>query len=121
MRTRISLSALTATAALAFAPAAFAGDMKSDKAPKAKMTATYTTQTSDQARIIKMRAEADSEVRGALIRGDMIAVEGPNGETYINKLIPVSELPDPTLNVRTLDTVTFTHNGRTYTNRIVSE
>jgi hypothetical protein len=118
-----TLSVLAATFAMAFAPAAFAGDMhksdadKVDKAAKmqiAKPNVTLTPRTTE------IRSEIAAEVRGAIARGDMIAVEGTDGTTYFNQLIPVSELPDPTLDVQIVDTVTFEHNGVTYTNKIVN-
>ena len=52
---------------------------------------------------------------------DAYIVEGENGQLYINHLIPVSELPDPTLAVRTEDTYSVEYQGMTFTNRVVSE
>lgn len=50
---------------------------------------------------------------------DAYIVENNAGDLFINHLIPVEDLPDPTLSVQTEDTYTFEYNGRTYTNRII--
>lgn len=115
MRTRSTLSILTVTAAMFIAPAAIAGDMSS----KAKTSTKVVTTPAQPQKKVQTQAVVAAEVRGAVARGDLIAVEGPNGTVFYNKLIRVADLPDPTLTVQAVDTVTFTHEGRTYTNRIV--
>lgn len=92
---------------LAFAPAAIAAETAE---PENKAVATETRMNS-----------SETEVRGAVERSDLIAVEGPDGRIYYNRIIPVSELPDPELNLRTLETVEITYEGDVYTNKIVQK
>lgn len=110
--------AIAALTSVAFAPAAFAGD-KMEKAAE-PVQANMTVET-PESRTIALRTEMEAEVRGAVARGDLIAVEGPDGRVYYNRYIPVSELPDPELDLRVIDTFEVSHEGRTYTNKVVQE
>lgn len=101
----------------AFAEDSAAGE--TDKAPKVEAAAAAVPMSPVTA--LEIQSEIQSEVRGAVARGDMVLVEGPDGETYVNKFIPIEDLPDPTLSVRTVDTFTTEHRGVTFTNRVVAE
>ena len=118
----LSTLAIATVTTVAFASPAFAGDkthkMKHSKVETSTVVTPSALETSE-ARVIATRAEAESEVLGAVARGEFVAVEGPDGRVYYNRTIPVSELPDPELNLITVDTVTVEHNGQTFTNKIV--
>ena len=134
----------TATAALAItalsATAAFAGDMKSYD--KASMTTASSQAQMNQGKMTKMVKTIDADgqvstmtvsampqetrktaVLGALAvqNTDAYVVEAPDGELFINHIVPLSELPDPTLNVNTQDTYTVEYRGMVFTNRVVAE
>jgi hypothetical protein len=106
-KTLIAASAL----ALFAAPMAQADEAKD-------MTQTGTTaQMQSETTAVKM--EERPEVRAAIAKGDIVRVTDEDGKTYLNRFIPVEVLPDPTLDVETLNTVTYEYQGRVYTNRNV--
>lgn len=113
-----NILAITALTSVAFAPAAFAGD-KMEKAVESAQTEMKVE--TPESRTIALRTELETEVRGAVARGDLIAVEGPDGRIYYNRFIPVSELPDPELDLRVVDTFEVNYEGETYTNKVVQE
>ncbi len=103
---------IAAVSSIAFASPAFAGDKyKGDVKPASADSMTMTTEMTE--------IDALTEVRGAVERSDFVAVEGPDGRIYYNRVVPVSELPDPVLDLRVLDTVQVEHDGTIYTNKIV--
>jgi hypothetical protein len=78
---------------------------------------------SDQTdRPIVMDSEGNTDimpvVREALIDGHLIAVKDDDGRLYYNR--NVEELPDPELDLETLDTMIIQYEGEIYTNRTVT-
>lgn len=110
----IKTSALAIAASFALASAAHAGDTESEKAEMKADTPTQSQTTT-------LRIDVENEVRGALERGELIAVEGPDGRIYYNRYIAVEDLPDPELDIRVIDTIDINYGGQTFTNRIVEE
>ena len=115
-----SLFALTALGSFAIAPAAFAGD-KMDMKMETTAVEAAATMDAPEARTITLRTDTEAEVLGAVDSSELIPVEGPDGQIYYNRFIPVSELPDPALELRVLDTVQINHEGEVFTNKIVQE
>ena len=114
-----SIFTIAAVSSVAFASPAFAGekhkgDMKSSLL-ETKTAAAELAERPDAAMFI----EPATEVMGAVERSEFIRVEGPDGRVYYNHLIPVSELPDPALELRVLDTVQVERDGAVFTNKIV--
>jgi|GEM_PF-2083279 len=123
-----TMTGIAVTALLFAGSNAFAGDqVKSDEAktettvdamteeaaaPQAETTSAVVTFT---------KMEEDPRVMGAIARGDMVRVQGNDGNVYLNRFVPVSELPDPELEVDTVETYSYEYNGRTYTNKVVDE
>lgn len=110
--------AIAALGSVAFAPSAFAGEKMNKTAEPVK---TEMTTEAPESRTIALRKELETEVRGAVARGELVAVEGPDGRVYYNRFIPVSELPDPELDLRVIDTYEVNYEGETYTNKVVQE
>jgi len=94
---------IAAVSSVAFASPAFAGEKH-----KGDMKSLYA-----------IFIEPASEVMGAVERSEFVRIEGPDGRVYYNHLIPVSELPDPALELRVLDTVQVERDGAVFTNKIV--
>lgn len=115
----MSVVTLAAVSGFAFASPAFAGDKTKAKMKDAPTKTMTVVKESTQLRNTDMVVQAATEVRSAVARGEYEAVEGPNGVIFYNRVIPVSQLPDPELKLRTLETSTYTHNGVTYTNKVV--
>ncbi len=124
-----TLTGITVTALLFAGTNAFAGDqIKSDK-PSADMKTTteMTTETvvnedaTKSALVTFTKTDEDPRVMGAIARGDMVRVQGNDGNVYLNRFVPVSDLPDPELDVDTVDSYTYEYKGRTYTNKVVNE
>jgi len=123
-----TITLLAASTLLLAGTNAFAGDqMQADEMKtntKAEMTQKAETpqaETTKSAVVTFTKTEEDPRVLGAIARGDMVKVQDNNGIVYLNRFVPVSELPDPELKVDTVDTYTYEYNGRIYTNRIVDE
>ena len=115
----MSAFTLAAVSSFAFAAPALAGDAYEAEMKPAKVeTLSVMTITTD-ARQEDMLIEASAEVRGAVERGEFTAVEGPDGRIYYNRNVPISELPDPELDLRVLDTVEVEYDNTVYTNKIV--
>lgn len=112
------ISALTALSLLA-APNAFAGDKAAKDSQALKAESQSYAQENQLSSVTYIEMDKKSEVLGAIATGDMIRVTDENGNVYINQTIPVEALPDPTLNVTTLDTETYQYKGRVYTNKTV--
>ena len=113
MSTRTRTIAIATAAVLLSAPAAFAGEME-DKSETVKAETT-------ESRTVTLRNEVMAEVRGAVASGEYTAVEGPDGKIYYNRIIPISELPDPTLEIEEAETYTFEYRGMTFTNKVVQD
>ncbi len=129
---------MTATAAALAATAmmtttAAAGDynkaeMKSSAMQQGKMTKMVKTIDADGA-VSTMTVDATpmetrkTAVLGALAEqnSDAYVVQDQSGELFINHIVPLSELPDPSLEVREVQTYTTEYRGMVFTNRVVSE
>jgi len=111
----IQTSALAILGAFVLGSTAVADDM--DQAEPVAETSTKEAQTQS----MTLRTAIESEVRGAIARGDMVAVEGPDGRIYYNRFIAIEDLPDPELDLRVIDTVDVIYQGTTFKNKIVEE
>lgn len=120
--TKFSLTlAVVAATTLALGPSALfssahAKDAKADTpsrvvisepVPAADMVPTESVQ------IIEARVETKE--------AGLVAVEGPDGRIYYNRFVPIETLPDPTLDLRVIDTVDIRYEGEVYTNKVVEE
>lgn len=127
--TKFKTVTLLAASSLLFAgTTAFAGDqVKSDEmkpSPKAEMSQKEDmkqAETTKSAVVTFTKTSEDPRVLGAIARGDMVKVQDNNGSVYLNRFVPVSELPDPELDVDTVESFTYEYNGRVYTNKVVNE
>ncbi|MGB3456858.1 MAG: hypothetical protein WBG08_06895 [Litorimonas sp.] len=129
MKAVLKTSLGLATAAL-FAGTAQAGmtDAKTKTAATDTNETTRAVQTLDadgrvgQLTLVEMNDNPGvTAVLGALAlqTTDAYIVQDNDGAIYINHLVPVEDLQDPTLTVETVETYEIVHNGRTYTNKIV--
>jgi hypothetical protein len=107
---------------------AFAGDQAQADEMKTNVQAEMTQKaetpqavTTKSAVVTFTKTVEDPRVLGAIARGDMYKVQDNDGIVYLNRFVPVSELPDPELNVETLDSYSYEYKGRVYTNKIVDE
>lgn len=107
---------------------AFAGEqvksdkMKADKtAEMSQESETSETAATTSAVVTFTKTSEDPRVLGAIARGDMVKVQDNDGDVYLNRFVPVAELPDPELDVDTVDSYTYEYNGRVYTNKVVNE
>ena len=120
-----TLTTATAILVAATATPAFAGEMMKETTTVTAETTTVRTIDGDnqvgQVTIFTAGDANKSAVLGALAeqKTDAYIVADQAGNVYINHLIPVEELPDPTLSVDTIDTYEVTYNGMVFTNRIV--
>ena len=104
---------------------------KTDKAAdEAVVTETKTVQTLDadgqvgQLTIVEVDRNPNlTAVLGALEMQNTEAyiVQDNEGDLFINHLVPIEDLQDPTLDVDTVDTYEVTYRGMTFTNKIVSD
>lgn len=121
-----TMTGIAVTALLFAGSNAFAGDeIKSDEV-KSETVVETTTDTdareeTTSAVVTFTKTEEDPRVMGAIARGDMVRVQNNDGIVYLNRFVPVTELPDPELDVDTVDTYSYEYNGRTYTNKVVDE
>ncbi|MEM7728669.1 MAG: hypothetical protein AAF311_05270 [Pseudomonadota bacterium] len=132
MKTIFKAALGTATAAL-FAGTAQAGMTQAEtQAADAEtpVVTTRTVQTLDadgqvgQLTLVEVdRNPQMTAVLGALAmqETDAYIVQDNDGALFINHLVPVEELPDPTLMVETLDTYDIAYRGMTFTNKVVDE
>ncbi|MEL6688068.1 MAG: hypothetical protein AAFP97_10665 [Pseudomonadota bacterium] len=97
---------------------------------EALTTTTQTVQTLDadgqvgQLTIVEIERSPElTAVLGALELQNTEAyiVQDNDGDLFINHLVPVEDLQDPTLMVDTVDTYEITYRGMTFTNKIVDE
>ena len=123
-------AALAATALMTTTAAAgeYKSEMKTSSMQQGKMTKMVKTIDAD-GEVSTITVEAmpmetrKTAVLGALAvqKSDAYVVQDQSGELYINHLVPVAELPDPTLNVREIETYTTEYRGMVFTNRVTSE
>ena len=123
----IAKATLGLTTAALLATSAQAGQTKSDETAKtAEPTQTVKTIDSDnqvsQLTLVRMN-ENGQAVLGAFEKQttDAYIVQNDNGDLFINHLVLIEELPDPALNVETIETFETTYRGMTFTNKIVGE
>ena len=123
-------AALAATALMTTTAAAgeYKSEMKTSSMQQGKMTKMVKTIDAD-GEVSTITVEAmpmetrKTAVLGALAvqKSDAYVVQDQSGELFINHLVPVAELPDPTLNVREIETYTTEYRGMVFTNRVTSE
>ncbi|GLQ21152.1 hypothetical protein ACFFUB_06680 [Algimonas porphyrae] len=115
--------------ATGFAATAQAGGMVDKSKTEAKAD-TQVVQTIDADGQVGQLTifEVDTNDRTTAVLGafeqqntDAYIVADNEGDLYINHLIPISELPDPYLDVDTEETYTIEYKGMTFTNRIVEQ
>ncbi len=63
----------------------------------------------------------NTQVLSAVETADMIPVQDEDGQVFYNHYVADSELFDASLDFEIVDTYTFEHEGRIYTNKIVTE
>ena len=63
----------------------------------------------------------NTQVLGAIETADLIPVEDDSGNVFFNRYVTQDELFDTSIDHEVVDTVTIEHNGRVYTNIIVTE
>lgn len=117
MSKEIAIFAIIALSAMAIAPATFAED-------NTQMAMAETQQIESEAmesRTIEVPADRPTDVMSTVEASNLIAVEGLDGRTYYNHIVPISDLPDPELDLRVIDTYDVSHEGAIYTNKIVQE
>lgn len=116
---------LTMTALLA--TAAHAEPVKSsDMTKTGESTQTVKTIDSDNqvSQLTLVRMNEDSQaVLGAFEQQttDAYIVQNNAGDLFINHLVLIEELPDPSLDVETVETYEITYRGITFTNKIIGE
>ena len=136
--TRITTAAIATLATAALATTAHAGDMSMKKSDYSKSEMRTQMQPQSRTTTVVKTIDADGQVGtmqvvandmqktavlGAFAeqKTDAYVVEAPNGELFINHIIPMSELPNPRLDPEVVDTYTYEYNGMTFTNRVVRE
>ena len=119
MSKTFTLMTTLALSVAAFTPSAFAEDVKKT----AMVDGPVMQMESDtaEAAIIAVRAETPTDVMETVETSNFIAVQGPDGQIYYNHIVEVSELPDPELNLRVIETFEVAHYGAVYTNKLVEE
>jgi len=105
-----TLTILAATTLFMAAPLAFAGEVN---------TADMNTYDKTAPQVVS--AKYAETVLAAVERSDYIPVTDENGVTYLNKIVDIDELPNPQLELETVDTYTYEYEGRVYTNKVVVE
>jgi len=116
----ISIITIATLGSIAFASTAFAGDTVDRKIKQLPVEASSLIQATET-RTIARRTDMESNVRSAVERGELVAVQSVDGRVFYNRTIPVSELPDPELNIRVLEKFDVEHNGQVFTNKIVEK
>ena len=124
----LATAAATLAASTLMAATAQAGDMNtsSDYQPQSRTTTMVKTIDAD-GQVGQMTVVANTPRKTAVLGAlavqntDAYVVEAPDGELFINHLIPVSDLPDPTLDPDVVDTYTYEYRGMTFTNRVVRD
>lgn len=115
---------LATLSSVAFAPTAFAGDAP-ETVQNAAIESTSIKASADieapMSETTVLRGEEETQLLKSVETGDLIPVEGPDGQIYYNWIVPVSDLPDPDLDLRVLDTIDINYEGEIYTNKLVQE
>lgn len=126
MKTILTLTLGLSTAVI-FATGAQAEEVKSADMTKTVAT-TQTVQTIDAdnqvSQLTLSRMGEDTQaVLGAFEQQntDAYIVQNNDGALFINHLVLIEELPDPTLSVDVVETYEITHRGMTFTNKIIGE
>jgi hypothetical protein len=119
MSKKFTLMTTLALSVTAFAPSAFAEDVEKTAMMDAPVMEMNNGAT--EAAVIAVRADMPEEVMETVETSNFIAVEGPDGQIYYNHIVEVSELPDPELNLRVIETFEVAHDGAVYTNKLVEE
>ncbi|NNE56497.1 MAG: hypothetical protein HKN36_00155 [Hellea sp.] len=103
----LTAATLAATATLLF-PLSAQADMAQQAQPAAdvSVTAIYN----EEALIDRAVAAPDG----------LIPVIGQDGRLYYNKVVSPNELPKVDFDLEVIDTYTFEHDGRVYTNKVVA-
>ena len=115
---------LATLSSVAFAPTAFAGDVPETVQNKLMEFTPIEASAAMEAPMtetIVLRGEEETQLLKSVEAGDLIPVEGPDGQTYYNRIVPVSDLPDPDLDLRVLDIIDIKYEGEIYTNKLVQE
>lgn len=104
------------------------GTQSADETAKAPVSQTVKTIDGDGqvGQLTLYRVNSDprkAAVLGALEeqRTDAYIVQDNEGELYINHLVPIETLPDPTLEVEIVDTYTTEYRGLVFTNKVLDE
>ncbi len=115
--TLISLAALVATPQFASA-----NSHTTDKTSLSQ-SSTYSTvqQQSKPMKVVKQRVQREAVLSaGPTTRNvDGYQVQNSVGQTFTNRSLSAKELTQYNTNVRVIDVYEFTHNGKTYRNKIV--
>jgi hypothetical protein len=117
MSKEIAIFAMIALSATAAAPAALAQETT-------QMAMTETQQIEPEtmeSRVVEVPADRPRDVMSTVETSNLIAVEGPDGRIYYNHIVPISDLPDPELDLRIIATYDVSYEGAVYTNKIVQE
>lgn len=126
MKTILKMTLGLSTSAI-FATSAQAEEGKPVEVTKTVST-TQTVKTIDadnqvsQLTLARM-GEDNQAVLGAFEQQntDAYIVQNNDGVLFINHLVLIEELPDPTLTVDVVETYEITHRGMTFTNKIIGE
>lgn len=122
MSNNTTLFVALSLAATAFAPAVIAEDKAAAENMQIALVETQNmTAETTEARVITIPAETETEVLSTMESNNLIPVQDQDGRIYYNRIIPLSELPDPDLDLRVLDTYDVNYAGEVYTNKIVQE
>ena len=121
LKTTLGLS----TAAL-LAATAQAGDAASEAAADTTAPTTQIVKTIDadnqvgQLSIVRMDKNNEA-VLGAFEEQntDAYIVQDNEGDLYINHLVAIEDLPNPDLDVETVETYEVTYRGMTFTNKVI--
>jgi len=126
MKTILKITLGLSTAAI-FATTAQAEEVKPAEMTKTVAT-TQTVKTIDAdnqvSQLTLARMSEDTQaVLGAFEQQntDAYIVQNNDGALFINHLVLIEDLPDPTLSVDVVDTYEITHRGMTFTNKIIGE
>ncbi len=81
---------------------------------------TVMAETPSEPKVTKTEVQ-NTQVLASAASSDLVPVESEDGQIFYNHFVSEDELYDATVNYETVDTYTFEHNGRIYTNKIVTE
>lgn len=111
------------TLALIATSAQAQSEMNAAKTVTSETQTVETIDSNDQVgKLTITRVDAEGQaVLGVLEQQttDAYIVQDQSGDLFINHLVPLSDLPDPQLEIDVVDTYQVTYRGVTYTNKIV--